>query len=243
MEKDVFINKLRTLSLKTVLPLSSVQCEAFYTYHQLLLAYNKVMDLTAIIDENEMILRHYLDSLSLFSFSYAFKKDSLRIIDVGTGAGLPGIPLAIVLPKSNIFLLDAQQKRIDFLRTVVDALNLNHVTLIHGRAEDIARDPNYREFFDIATARAVAPLPVLLEYLLPFIKVSGFSLCLKGPKAQEEMENSLSAAQTLGGQFLPSPSIILPQEDYSPILIVCEKTDPTAEKYPRKAGIPTKRPL
>ncbi len=248
MNEQTFINQLENLLKQMNLSLSNHQLKQFYAYHQLLLSFNKVMDLTAIDDENEMIYRHYIDSLSILSYKEVFM-DSKNIIDVGSGAGLPGIPLAIALEDRHFLLLDSQKKRVDFLQEVVHSLNLSQVQVLHGRAEDIAHNPLYREHFDIATARAVAPLPVLLEYLLPFVRKKGYALALKGPKAIEEVANSLTAAITLGGNLLPLFPLSLPNtssfslEDYSPMLAIAQKEKPTPLKYPRKAGLPTKRPL
>lgn len=244
LSKNTFIDQLLSLSARMPIPLTVAQGEAFYRYHQLLLTYNKVMDLTNVTNEDEMIVRHYLDSLSLFNFSRAFEnRKSASLIDVGTGAGLPGIPLAIVLPQWHIVLLDAQKKRVDFLQRVIDDLGLDHTKVIHGRAEDFAHNPTYREVFTLSTARAVAPLPVLLEYLLPFTQIGGYALALKGPKAKEEAALSLEAAKTLGGKLYPLLPVTLPQADYNPVIAPCEKKEGTPLKYPRKAGIPTKRPL
>lgn len=242
LSSQAFVQTLQGFSAQTLLPLSVKQCQDFYAYHQLLLHYNKVMDLTSIVDEQEIMLRHYLDSLSILTFSEAFSHNP-SIIDVGSGAGFPGLPMAIVLKNSPILLLDAQKKRVDFLQEVVNTLSLKNVTVLHGRAEDLARQANFREHFDIATARAVAPLPILLEYLLPFVKIGGYALCLKGPKGEEELITSTSAAQILKGELRPPLPLSLPIKDYAPILAICQKTGTTPAKYPRKAGIPAKRPL
>ncbi|NLB90209.1 MAG: 16S rRNA (guanine(527)-N(7))-methyltransferase RsmG [Clostridiales bacterium] len=243
MKKETFIHLLFTQSQQAGLSLTQHQCALFYQYHRLLLEYNQFMDLTTITNDEEMIHRHYLDSLTLLSFEKAFSKQPLSIIDVGTGAGLPGIPLAILLPQAHITLLDAQKKRISFLQEVTSQLGLSHVTLLHGRAEETAHSNDHREKYALATARAVAPLPVLLEYLLPFVSIGGHALALKGPNVCEEFSKSSFAAETLGGNLYPPVPLHLPMVNYEPFLSVCEKISSTPTKYPRKPGIPSKRPL
>ena len=242
LDETAFISIFSALAKENGFPLSQSQCKQFFLYHQLLLTYNKVMDLTNITDEEEMMNRHYLDSLSLITFEEAFKAANPTLIDVGSGAGFPGIPLAIAYPHMPITLLDSQKKRIRFLQEVVQLLQLNQVTLLHGRAETSAHQPHLREQFSIATARAVAPLPVLLEYLLPFVCYGGYALSLKGPKVTEEVTDGNHAAALLGGEFhslFPLPAI----NHITSLLAVYQKNGITPKRFPRKAGIPAKRPL
>lgn len=211
-------------------------------YHELLMDWNTRMDLTAVTEEAEMIDRHYVDSLM------ALKHPGLipargRLIDVGTGAGFPGMPLALACPELQVTLMDAQQKRLSFLQAVVDELGVNNVTLVHRRAEDGARDAALREQFDLAVARAVAPLAVLAEYLLPYVKVGGRALCWKGPALQDELVQGRRAAFLLGGQVEEAILCEFPGREWQHQLLPVAKKTKTARQYPRKAGTPSKSPL
>ncbi len=212
------------------------------TYHALLMDWNTRMDLTAVTDEEEMIDRHYVDSLMALSVP-GLIPEAGRIIDVGTGAGFPGMPLALACPGLQVTLLDSQQKRLNFLQAVIDELGLTNVTLVHARAEDGAHDPAHRERYDLAVARAVAPMAVLVEYLLPYVKVGGRALCWKGPALLEELPQGRKAAFLLGGKAEEPIPVSLPGRDWQHLLLPVEKKQKTARLYPRKAGTPSKNPL
>ena len=177
--------------------LSKTQLNQFYDYMNLLIEWNKTMNLTAIVDPKEIIVKHFIDSLTVAE--HINKNDA--IIDVGTGAGFPGIPIKIMFPETKVVLLDSLNKRIMFLNEVINKLKLKNIQTIHGRAEDFGRDKKHRERYDIAIARAVAPLNILLEYLMPFVKVDGQCICMKGSNAKEEIENSKNALKILDGKI------------------------------------------
>ena len=224
------------------IPADEERVERLARYHALLVEWNTCMDLTAVTDEEDMLDRHYADSLSPMAIPGLIPEEG-SLIDVGTGAGFPGLPLAIWLPQWRVTLLDSQQKRLNFLSAVVEELKLTNVKLVHARAEDAARQPALREGFDLAVARAVAPLPVLAEYLLPFVKVGGRALCWKGPGVTAEAEAARSAARLLGGRtdaFLP---VTFPGREWQHLLVPIAKVASTNKKYPRKAGVPAKLPL
>ena len=224
------------------LPHDPLLCERLMTYHRMLLDWNTRMDLTAVTDEEEMLDRHLVDSLIALTVPGLLPERG-SVIDVGTGAGLPGLPLALALPEVQFTLLDAQRKRLDFLRAVIDALGLTNVTLVHARAEDAGRDPALRERFDCAVARAVAPLPVLAEYLLPCVRVGGRMVCWKGPALADEMTQGRRAAHLLGGHAEEPIPVTIPGRDWAHVLMPVSKRSPTPKAYPRKAGTPSSRPL
>lgn len=211
-------------------------------YHELLLDWNTRMDLTAVMDEAEMIDRHYVDSLSALAVPGLLPRRG-TLIDVGTGAGFPGLPLALACPELHVTLMDAQQKRLNFLQAVIDDLGVRNVTLVHARAEDGAQFPSHREKYDIAVARAVASLAVLSEYLLPYVKVGGRALCWKGPALTEELPQGRKAAFLLGGRVEAPIPVSFPGRDWQHMLLPITKAAKTARQYPRKAGTPGKSPL
>ena len=219
--------------------LSKEQIQKLYIYMNLLLDWNEKINLTAITEPNEVILKHFVDSLSIQQY---IKKD-LKMIDVGTGAGFPGIPISILNSNTEIILLDSLNKRINFLNEVVNTLNLDNVKTIHSRVEDAGKEENHREIYDIATSRAVASLNVLLEYLLPLVKVGGKCICMKGSSVKEEIEEAKNAIKILGGEIEKIDEIILPDSDIKRNIIIIKKVKETPLKYPRKAGIPTKEPI
>ena len=212
------------------------QIEQFYEYMRLLKEWNEKINLTAITEPKEIIEKHFIDSLTVLP--YISEND--KVIDVGTGAGFPGIPLKIAKPKSKITLLDSLNKRIVFLEEVISKLGLTEIYCIHGRAEEYALEK--REFYDVALSRAVAELPVLLEYLLPFVKVGGKCICMKGPKAMEEIEKSSKALEILGGKIEKVENIKIEGEMDRNIIII-SKIKNTPANYPRKAGMATKKPI
>ena len=204
----------------------------------LLLEWNEKINLTAIIEPREIILKHFVDSLTIAKYI----KDDEKLIDVGTGAGFPGIPLSIVKENTDIVLLDSLNKRINFLEEVKENLKLENITTIHGRAEEFGKNKNEREKYDIAMSRAVASLNILLEYLLPLVKVGGRAICMKGSNI-EEIENAKNALEILGGKIEKIEEITLPNSDIKRNIIIVKKVKNTPSKYPRKPGTPSKEPI
>ena len=213
----------------------------FILYSELLKEWNKKINITSIEDDEEIYLKHFIDSvLLLINGNY---NESKNIIDVGTGGGFPGIPLKIVNDNYKITLLDSLRKRIDFLQEVVKTLNLKDVKLIHGRAEDYGRNNEYREKYDICVSRAVAPLNVLSEYCIPFVKVGGFFVAYKSDNISQEILNSDNAIKKLGGKIKEIKEIYLPGTEILRKIVIIEKAGSTSSMYPRKAGKPSKEPL
>lgn len=213
----------------------------FKVYREVLVDWNQKMNLTGIEEEREVYIKHFLDSISAITNNYI--KDGMSIIDVGTGAGFPGLPLRICLKNVKLTLLDSLNKRINFLQEVSAKVGIDNIEFIHGRAEDFGKDENYREKYDIATARAVAGLPVLIEFCAPFIKLGGYFVCLKGPNANLELEEAKKAIEIMGLKFVEKIDVKLPELDLSHNILVFKKIKNTPEKYPRKAGKPSKNPI
>lgn len=237
MNIEEFSKELDNKANKIDVKINQNQIEEFYNYMNLLVEWNEKMNLTAITEPNEVILKHFIDSLTINKYI----KENDNIIDVGTGAGFPGIPVAILNDNVNITLLDSLNKRINFLNEVVNELELKNITTIHSRAEDFGSKE--REKYDIATSRAVAALNVLLEYLLPLVKVGGKCICMKGSNANEEIEDAKNAIKILGGEIEKIEEIELPESDIKRTIIVIKKVKETPKKYPRKAGLPSKEPI
>lgn len=231
---------------KVEVPLSAEEIRAFQVYAKMLRETNKVMNLTAVTDGEGIAMKHFIDSLTLCPYirkeEERLEGKTLKLADVGTGAGFPGIPLKISMPGIEVTLLDSLAKRLKFLSGVIEKLGLEKVNLVHARAEDGGRDKRYREKYDIATARAVAALPVLAEYCLPFVKVGGVFLAMKG-KAEEEIKESEKAIALLGGTIESSDTFTLPGSDMERTIVVIRKMRPTPARFPRKAGVPAKEPL
>ena len=221
--------------------LDDTALEAFDLYAHRLQEANKVMNLTAVDDDEGIAKRHFLDSLRPLALGWI--DEGARLVDVGTGAGFPGLPLALACPNLKVTLMDAQQKRLNFLQAVIDDLNVRNVTLVHARAEDGAQFPNHREKYDIAVARAVASLAVLSEYLLPYVRVGGKMLCWKGPALMDELPQGRKAAFLLGGKVGEPIPVTFPGRDWQHMLLPVQKAAKTARQYPRKAGTPGKSPL
>lgn len=239
MDFDSFKKEMNINLMALNLKLNDSQIKNFYDFMNLLIEKNKVMNLTGITEPKEVILKHFIDSLTVLKYI----NENDNIIDVGTGAGFPGIPLKIAENSLEITLLDSLNKRINFLNEVIEKINLNKVKTIHGRAEDFGQDFKYREKYDVAVSRAVAPLNVLLEYMLPFVKVGGKCICMKGNNCDEEIENSKRAIEILGGKIEKIKKFNLPNSDNNRTIFIIKKVQKMNRQYPRKAGIPTKNPL
>lgn len=214
----------------------------FKIYMDTLLEYNKVMNLTAIQDPEEIYTKHFLDSLSCLLVD-ELKTEGLKAIDVGTGAGFPSIPIKIMRPDIKMTMLDSLNKRINFLKEVGARVGLDNAEYLHSRAEDAGSNPKYREQYDIVLSRAVASLPVLLEYCSPFLKKGGYFICQKGPAAKSEVEQAKKALAVLGCSLEYIKEIDIPYTDLNHNILVIKKISNTPKNYPRKAGKPSKEPL
>ena len=220
--RDILKNGLKNLGISV----DDKMLNDFNIYREILVDWNQKMNLTGIEDEKEVYI-----------------KDGVSIIDVGTGAGFPGLPLRICLRNIELTLLDSLNKRINFLQEVSKQVGIDNIEFIHGRAEDFGKLEEYREKYDIATARAVAGLPILMEFCVPFVKVGGYFVCLKGPNANLELEESKAAMDVLGVEFIEKINIELPESDLNHNILVFKKVKNTPDKYPRKAGKPAKSPI
>lgn len=223
------------------LQIEEKQCQQFMVYSNLLLEWNEKMNLTAITERNEIVLKHFIDSISLLKGIE--KKEKISLIDVGTGAGFPGIPVKIMKPDWNVTLLDSLQKRIVFLNEVVTKLGLEQVECIHARAEDGGKNPKWREQYDYCVSRAVANLTVLCEYCLPFVKIGGYFVSLKGPDIEEELKGAEIAIKKLGGCVENILTIQIPHTNIRHSLIMIKKICQTPAQFPRKAGKVSKVPI
>jgi len=237
MNKLEFSNDLIEKANSIGVEISQKQAEQFYTYMELLLEWNEKMNLTAITDPEEVILKHFIDSLTIIPYL----KEADTVLDIGTGAGFPGIPLKILEENKKFTLLDSLNKRIIFLQTVITELELKNIQAIHGRAEEFVSKE--RETYDIVTSRAVARLNVLLEYMLPFVKVGGRCICMKSFEIEEELKEAKKAIEILGGEIEKIDEITLPNTDIKRKIVVIKKVKNTPSKYPRKAGTPAKEPI
>lgn len=233
------IAAFREQLLTAVPQLTEAQAETLYKYMEKVLDRNRFINLTAVREPEEFLARHYIDSLDALRLPEYQKADT--IIDVGTGGGFPGIPLALASPEKRFVLMDSLRKRLRVIREFADDLEIGNVEMVHGRAEDLGRNPAHRERYDLAVSRAVADLPVLCEYCLPLVKPGGFFLAYKGPEGEGECRRAAKAIQALGGRFLRVEAGTAPGMGHTLCLI--QKLKVTPEKFPRKAGIPSKEPL
>lgn len=232
-----FGSQLRELSIE----LNDVQKQQFHKYYELLIEWNKVMNLTGITEYEEVNEKHFVDSVAIVK---ALKMDEIHsVIDIGTGAGFPGIPLKIAFPHLHVVLLDSLKKRVNFLDTVIKELDLKDIKTLHGRAEDYAKKIEYREKFDLCVSRAVANLASLSEYCIPYIRVGGMFISYKSGNIDEELEQSKKAVNVLGGAVLDTVKFQLPGTEIGRAFVKIEKKKSTAKKFPRKAGLPTKEPI
>lgn len=236
-----FFEQLKIAANDVNLELSEKQYEQFIKYMRLVQEWNEKINLTAITEDEEFIKKHFIDCIKAFK-SKAIA-EAHTIIDVGTGAGFPGIPIAIMHPTAKITLLDSLNKRINYLNIVVRELGLKNVTTIHSRAEDGARKQELREKFDVATSRAVANMAVLSEFCMPYVRKGGYFVALKGPSIDEELKNAGNAIKTLGGELKGIIEVSIEETDLKHNIVEVEKIKPCPKTYPRKAGTITKKPL
>lgn len=235
--KNKLINGAKELGIN----LSDDSANKLLLYMKLLIEWNEKINLTAITQPDDVITKHFLDSMSVFNTKYI--KDTDTVIDVGTGAGFPGLVLKIVKPDLKITLLDSLEKRLNFLKAVCNELDINDITFIHSRAEDAGKNLLYREKYDVAIARAVANMSVLSEYLIPFVKKEGYFIAMKGPLASEELDIGKNAITTLGGELDKVCEVKIPYTDLNHKIVAVKKVKFTPKQYPRKAGTPVKNPL
>ncbi|MDR1772716.1 MAG: 16S rRNA (guanine(527)-N(7))-methyltransferase RsmG [Hungatella sp.] len=235
-------NLRKELNLLSI-ELEENQINQFYNYFELLVEWNKFMNLTAITEMDEVITKHFVDSLSLIKAVEEIGTKDYRIIDVGTGAGFPGIPLKIAFPDLRITLMDSLNKRVNFLNEVINGLGLEKIEAIHGRAEDLGRDALHREQYDFCVSRAVANLSTLSEYCMPFVKVGGHFIPYKSGKIEEELAAAKHAIFLLGGSVEEVKTFLLPGTDAERSLVKIIKNNGISKKYPRKASLPSKEPL
>ncbi len=239
MLKEEFKEKMRDYANEIGILLNEKQINQFYDYMNLLIEWNEKINLTAITKPEDIILKHFIDSMTIAKYT----KKEATIIDVGTGAGFPGIPLKIIREDLQVTLLDALNKRIQFLNEVICQLEIKDITAIHSRAEELGKDKKCRENFDYATSRAVANVSTLLEYLMPFVKIGGACISMKGAEVEEELQQSKKAISILGGEIEKIEKFQLPKSNMNRNIITFRKTKTTPLKYPRKPGTPSKQPI
>jgi len=234
---DTLLKGLRDLDIT----LNQEQISKFIKYKSLLIEWNERINITAITDKDEIDIKHFLDSLT--PVTTKLFEGNVKVIDIGTGGGFPGIPLKIYNEKLNVTLLDSLNKRIVFLNEVIKSLGFNDIEAVHGRAEELGRKVEFREQYDISISRAVATLNTLSEYCIPFVKVGGYFISMKGPDVEEELKDAKRGIEILGGKVVEVKSLRLPQSDIIHTLIIVEKIKETPTKYPRAGGKPKKNPL
>ena len=235
--EEILVQAARELDVN----LSEIQVKQFIKYYEILVEWNSFMNLTGITEYEEVVVKHFVDSLLIVKSFDLSKTKSL--IDVGTGAGFPGIPLKIIYPDINVVLLDSLNKRIKFLNEVISQLGLTNIETMHGRAEDFGRDKVYREKFDLCVSRAVANLTTLSEYCIPFVKKNGYFIPFKSGKIAEEVEEAKKAVKILGGSLEEVKPLMLPNTDIERSFVIIHKIENTKKLYPRSAGKPSKEPL
>lgn len=239
MELEEFQKNIIKEAKKLNIELTKQQSEQFYKYTTMLLDWNTRINLTSITEIQDVITKHFIDSLTILKYI----KEEDKVIDVGTGAGFPGLPIKIVKPKIEVTLLDSLNKRVKFLNETIKEIETKNITTIHLRAEDAGRLQEHREQYNVVVSRAVAPMNTLLEYMMPFAKVNGICICMKGSKADEEINKSNKAISKLGGKIEKIETFQLPGTDINRTIIIVKKIKEITDEYPRKAGIPNQKPL
>ena len=236
-DKSLIIKKLENEGITITLE----QCDKLYRFYEMVTEKNKVMNLTAITDYEEFVIKHFVDSLMIGKVMDM--TGSMSVLDIGTGAGFPRVPIKIVYPETKVLLLDSLNKRLNFLNEVIEELDLKDIVTIHSRAEELQAKGEYRENFDLCVSRAVSALPTLSEYCLPYVKPGGKFVAYKATGADEEIEASKTAIRVLGGEIKETAHFIIKDTDYARVLISIEKVKNTPKKYPRSGGKPSKNPL
>lgn len=239
MDIQEFKINMKEKGKKIDVDFSENQIEKFYKYMNILIEWNKKINLTAIIAPEDIILKHFIDSLTVLKYI----NENDKIIDVGTGAGFPGIPLKIMKENIDITLLDSLNKRINFLNQIINELNLKNIKTLHSRIEDTGKDVVHREKYDITISRAVSNLATLSEYMLPLTKINGYCICMKGAEIEDEISKSEYAINLLGGCIFKKEELNLTENDNKRNIVILKKIKKTPNKYPRKAGIPSKEPI
>jgi 16S rRNA (guanine527-N7)-methyltransferase len=238
MELSEFEVYFKEECTKNNINIENIDIEKFYIYMREILEWNEKVNVTAIKDEKEFIVKHFIDSLTILEYI----EDNKKVLDIGTGAGFPGIPIKIAKPSNKVVLVDSVNKKLNVIRDIIPKISLENIECIHGRAEDLAHDKKYRESFDIVTSRAVANLNTLVEYMLPFLKIGGKIICMKGPNYEEELEQSRKAISILGGKIEKIENRFVSEELERSIIII-KKIKETPKQYPRGQGKPLKTPI
>lgn len=239
MEEKIFKKKLKEGAEAIGVELEGIMLDQFYNYKNLVADWNEKINLTAITDDLEFIVKHFIDSITINKYIEKNK----TIIDIGTGAGFPGIPLKILNKDNKVVLFDSLNKRLKVLEDIIAKIELKNVETLHGRAEETFKNKQYREKYDIAVSRAVAALNVLVELMLPAVKVGGICICMKGNNAEEEIDEAQKAIKELGGEIIKVDQIVLPELNLERNIIIIKKVKQTPKQYPRKPGTPQKLPI
>ena len=238
MEKNEFLEFMKEECEKNNIQISNEEIEKLYIYMKEILEWNEKVNVTAIKDEKEFIVKHFIDSLTIEKYI----TNGEKVLDIGTGEGFPGIPIKITKNKSHVDLVDSVNKKLNVIRDIIPKIKLEDIECIHTRAEDLAKNVKYRESYDVVTSRAVANLTTLVEYMLPFVKVGGKIICMKGPNVEEELAESKKAISILGGKIEQIENINI-DSDYERNIIIIKKEKPTPKQYPRGQGKPLKEPI